>query len=169
VIQAIKDIFEIPTHDIFGAAEDEKSVAPGVRHRPPRILLAEDDAEMRRCLAQAFRKADFEVEEAEHGTRVLDYIVSWLITGEGLDIDLVVSDIRMPGADGLRLLTALRSHRHDLPVILITAFGNPETHIEAKLRGAAAVLDKPFAFAELLAAVRGALANREPTNPRKSS
>lgn len=141
--------------EVFGAADD--GMPPRVKRRTPRILVAEDDEEMRRFLSEALRRAGYAVVEAEHGIRVLDYIASGIIAGDGLDADLVISDIRMPGADGLRLLTALRSHRHNLPVILITAFGNPETHCEALRRGARAVIDKPFEFDALLAHVRRAL------------
>lgn len=113
--------------------------------------------EMRRFLVEALRKARYDVIEAKDGFRVVDYMGACLITGDQLDVDLVISDIRMPGVDGLRLLSALRSHDHHLPVILITAFGNPETHAEAKLRGAMAVVDKPFEFSVLLAMVRRVL------------
>lgn len=149
---------------IFGAEELAAAAAMNAGHRPPRILLAEDDVEMRRYLAQAFRKSKFEVVEAEHGNAVLDYIVEAVVAGTGLDFDAVVTDIRMPGADGLRVLSALRSQRRDLPVVLITAFGNPETHEEARLRGARAVIDKPFEFHELLAVVRAALAMDGPAD-----
>jgi len=136
----------------------EAERAPAELERGPhRILLAEDDVEMRRYLAAALRNADYEVVEAEHGVRVLEYMAAGPFVGDGLDVDLVISDIRMPGADGLRLVSALRSRRHDLPVVLITAFGNPETHREAKLRGARAVIDKPFEIGELLGTVRRAL------------
>lgn len=139
---------------MFGSEEEPRLYARPVKKRAPRILLAEDDVEMLRYLEEALGKAGYEVIVAEHGIRALDYIAASLITGERIDVDVVVSDIRMPGADGLRLLSALRSHDHSLPVILITAFGNAETHAEASRRGAAAVLDKPFAFSELLALIR---------------
>jgi len=160
MIQVIDEVFMTQAPDIFGAAEFQEPapMRTNTKHRPPRILLAEDDVEMRRYLAEAFRSANFEVVEAEDGTRVLDYIATRAIGCKGLDVDLVVSDIRMPGANGLHLLSTLRSHRHDLPVVRITAFGNPEPHEEARLRGALAVIDKPFDFDELLAVVRGALA-----------
>jgi DNA-binding NtrC family response regulator len=133
--------------------------------RPPRILLAEDDLEMRRFLAESLRGAGYEVVEVENGFGVMDYIAARLIAGTGIDIGLVVSDIRMPGVDGLRLLSGFHSHDSSLPVILITAFGNPETHAEAKRRGALAVMDKPFDVDELLALIRRVLPLAGPTPP----
>lgn len=143
--------------DFIGAAGHKERVPMGLKQRQPRILLAEDDLEMRRYLAEKLRKAEFQVTEAEHGIRVLDYLATSICAGGGLDTDLVISDVRMPGADGLQLLTALRSYRPDLPVVLITAFGNPQLHEEALLRGAHAVVDKPFDFDDLLEIVRQAL------------
>lgn len=169
MIQVLDEAFVMNDSAIFGAEELNAAAAINPGRRPPRILLAEDDVEMRRYLAQAFRKARFEVVEAEHGARVLDYIVETVVAGTGLDVDAVVSDIRMPGADGLCLLSALRSHRRDLPVVLITAFGNPETHEESRLRGARAVIDKPFEFDELLAVVRAALATGGPADAQSQS
>ena len=127
------------------------------RHRPRRILLAEDDEVMRRYLTEALRKAGFIVLAVRNGYGMLDFISSGLASKTGIEFDLAISDIRMPGANGLRVLSALHSHCPGLPVILITAFGNPETHEEAKLRGAVAVLDKPFSFRELLATLQYAL------------
>jgi DNA-binding NtrC family response regulator len=131
--------------------------APSVAQRTRRILLAEDDTEMRRYLSEALRKLQYEVVEAKNGRHVLDYIVINRAVGDGLNFDLVISDVRMPGANGLQILSAVRAHDPALPVILITAFGNPELHAEAGLRGARAMIDKPFEFDELLQKVRSAL------------
>lgn len=70
-------------------------------------------------------------------------------------IDLLICDVRIPGVTGLSLLEELREWRptHELPVILITAFGSPEVHARARKLGASTVLDKPFPISALLAAV----------------
>jgi DNA-binding NtrC family response regulator len=73
-------------------------------------------------------------------------------------VSIIVSDIRMPGLDGLGLLTALRCASWTTPVILMTAFGSSETHEEAARLGAV-VLDKPFDLERL-----GALAERVATS-----
>ena len=63
--------------------------------------------------------------------------------------DLVVTDVQMPGATGMRVLSHVRRAHPTVPVILITAFGSAELHAQAKRLGAATVLDKPFDLAEL--------------------
>ena len=157
-MNAVSDILaDTVVPDIFGVAEDPKPNPPPTRRRPPRILLAEDDLEMRRCLAEALRKASYKVVEAVDGDRAVNFITTCLIATDGIGIDLVISDVRMPGIDGLHLLSVLRTQVPGLPVILITAFGNPELHKEARLRGAVAVIDKPFAFETLIGLVRHVL------------
>ena len=69
----------------------------------------------------------------------------------------IVSDICMPGLTGLDLLAALRCTRFEIPVILITAFGDEEVRAEARSLGATAVLDKPFNLDELPAALQKAM------------
>lgn len=124
-----------------------------------RVLLAEDDVAMRRLLAQSMRRAGYQVQEAEDGLHTVTFLNSWRANKQNFP-DLVVSDIRMPGADGLYILSALRRIAPHVPVILITAFGFDETHVEARRRGAWKVIDKPFAISELLDVMRRALMNR---------
>jgi len=113
--------------------------------RKPRVLLAEDDDPMRRLLANALRGDGFEVIEASSGAELVERIRTHLIhPKDGRTVDLIISDIRMPWASGLTVLEGLRRHNRATPVILITAFGDQETHLEAKRLGAAAVFDKPF-------------------------
>jgi two-component system C4-dicarboxylate transport response regulator DctD len=96
---------------------------------------------------------------------VIDYIGMCAIVGGGLNLDLVISDIHMAGADGLRILSGLHSHDPRLPVILITAYGNPEVEAEAMRRGALAVLEKPFDVDQLLALLRQRLQREQPAPP----
>jgi DNA-binding NtrC family response regulator len=77
----------------------------------------------------------------------------------------IVSDVRMPGATGLVVLEGVQLFDELPPMILITAFGDKETHAEAHRLGAAATLDKPFAASELLAKVRE-VAPPGPARPR---
>jgi len=113
--------------------------------RRARVLIAEDDAEMRKLLAHVVRAEGHEVIEAPDGRRLLAYLQSAMMSdGAGLP-DLIVSDIRMPGYSGLDVLMAVREASLDVPVVLITAFGDPQTHNEAFELGAA-VLDKPFSL-----------------------
>ena len=115
------------------------------RH-PRHVLLAEDDPEMRELMAWALRRDGYEVQEVGDGNEVLQ--VLGLVEGEDGGPDLLVSDVRMPGLSGLEVLERLRRSRDDLPVILVTAFGDLETHAKAQRLGAE-VLDKPFDLDDL--------------------
>jgi len=122
-----------------------------------RVLLAEDDDDLRFLLAGALRKDGYEVLEARDGAELLAQLrgvlpsnTSWTAsTPPPAPPDVVVSDVMMPGATGLEVLTAVHRAQIGTPVVLITAFGAPETHAEARRLGAVAVLDKPFELADL--------------------
>jgi CheY-like chemotaxis protein len=124
-----------------------------------RVLLVEDDDEMRRLLRSVLQADGYEVVEATTGTDgVIIIYDSWGgARGGGQPLDLIVSDIRMPGWTGLELLDMVRRTHLGVPVMLITAFGAPETHEEAKRLGARAVLDKPFDLADFRATVAALL------------
>jgi two-component system cell cycle response regulator CpdR len=128
--------------------------------RPFRILVAEDDAEMRRLVTDALRDDGYEVIELADGGRLLVDIAARLkAEPRGDDIDLIVSDIRMPVCTGLQILEALRQAHWRTPVILMTAFGDEATRKQAEsLR--AVLFDKPFDLDDL----RTAVANMLPTD-----
>lgn len=126
--------------------------------RRPRVLIAEDDPEMRSLIAAALRRARCEVIEAKNGYEMLDELCSGLFN-PGVDppADLIISDLRMPGVTGLSLLAGLRSAGWHTPFILITAYGGPEIHLEALRQGADACIDKPFDLEHLRAVVQSVL------------
>lgn len=121
----------------------------------PQILLAEDDREMRVLLAAALRHAGYGVIECSDGVELLEHLGSYILPGKEHEaVDLVISDIRMPGVTGLEILEGL-SRRGDFPpFILITAFGDVETHAIAEHCGALAMFDKPFDVDDLVDKVR---------------
>ena len=112
---------------------------------PARVLLAEDDRELRRLLAGVLRKQGYFVKEAGTGFELLEHLGS--LIRQNTAFDLIVTDIRMPGVTGLSVVEGLRNGhtrgRCGTPVILITAFGDEDTHAEARRLGAV-ILDKPF-------------------------
>ena len=122
----------------------------------PRILLAEDDGEMRTMLTQILGKAGYHVVECGHGWELLDHLGSFIIPDEypKKHYDLIISDIRMPGISGLSILQGMYETKHAPPIILITAFGDDKTHMEAERYGAAGLFDKPFDIDDLMAKVR---------------
>ena len=114
------------------------------KERPARVLLAEDDQEMRCILSSCLRKAGYDVFEVKDGDEFIEFLDITKLSNHLLESDIIVSDIRMPGSSGLEILSMLRSYDWKTPVILITAFGSTETHAEAMRLGASAVFDKPF-------------------------
>lgn len=129
--------------------------------RTRRILLAEDDSEMRRLLASALARDGCEVIEARDGHELLTYIgavpARALRSRDIAAVDLIISDVRMPGHTGLEVLAGLRRADWATPFILLTAFGSDEVHREAQRLGAAAICDKPFEMNQLMATVSALL------------
>jgi CheY-like chemotaxis protein len=132
----------------------ESPVAQAAEACRPCILLAEDDPAMRALIASMLEQEGYEVVEACDGHEVLSRLEA-VRTQPPLSTPpaLIVSDIRMPAYSGLDLLAILRCAACPVPVILITAFGDEETHAEARELGATAVLDKPFDLDDLRALV----------------
>lgn len=107
-----------------------------------RVLVAEDDPEMRALVAQTLREAGVEVELACDGHELRARL-------DDLNADAVISDVRLPGWSGLSALGWLGLNRPEIPVILITGFGDAITHARARQLGAVAVYDKPLDVIEL--------------------
>jgi len=123
-----------------------------------RVVIAEDDQAMRHMLANAFRRDDYDVIEAKNGAELLHLVGALLIEQRnGVSVDLVVSDLRMPFVSGLDVLAHVRRASQTMPFILITAFGDELTHAEAERLGASVVFDKPFDVNALRARARDLL------------
>jgi DNA-binding response OmpR family regulator len=124
-----------------------------------RILLAEDNYEMCRLIASTLRKAGYEVTMCANGINLIEHLGTFPPNGKEESYALVITDIRMPGITGMEILAGLRRAEGVPPIILITAFGDAETHRRAAELGAVAVLDKPFEMGTLLRVVRKTLAH----------
>ena len=125
--------------------------SPGKAKGRPRILLAEDDDEMRTLLARVLYADGYAVAECRDGIDLFGRIEPFVVREVPLDVDAIVSDICMPGLTGLEILEDLHDRAGFPPVILITAFGDKGIHARAERAGVAAMLDKPFGIDELLA------------------
>jgi len=134
------------------------AVEPAFTRR--RVLLAEDSTEMRRLIASALRAEGYDVTEAGDGMQLLDLIEAAARQGAPGRYAAVVSDIRMPWLTGMDVMAVLDAAAWSTPVILITAFGDEETHAEGRQLGAAAVLDKPFEMDVLTATLSRVIAER---------
>jgi putative two-component system response regulator len=115
-----------------------------------RILVIDDEPIVRMLVAEI-------LEAAGHDVAVADSAEQALAIFEAEELELVVSDVVMPGLSGLELLETVRARTASLPVILITGAGTYETLSEALARGAAGLVTKPFSHAELQSAVAEAL------------
>jgi DNA-binding NtrC family response regulator len=122
-----------------------------------RLLIAEDDADMRDLLQEVLEEMGYETVVAADGRTALEQI-----DREREMIDLLVTDVRMPEVTGDELLTAMRAKRAEAPVIVITAFGTVEQAVEMVKAGAFQYLTKPLKMGELLQTVKQALERSAP-------
>lgn len=113
----------------------------------PTILIVEDDAATRRLYKFLLMNGGYAVLEAEDGVVALEQIIQH-------PCDMVITDMNMPRMDGLDLIKAIRKDHGDLYVILITAFGTPDTQKHAERIGANDYMSKPFDFEELEQRIR---------------
>ncbi|RMF87340.1 MAG: sigma-54-dependent Fis family transcriptional regulator [Nitrospirae bacterium] len=119
------------------------------------MLVVEDDASAREACRILLEDAGYRVEVAGGGEEA----VQWLERAGG-QVDLVLTDLRMPGMSGLDLLEAVQRCHPQLPVAMMTAHGSSRQEQEAYARGVRAFIPKPFTEEELLAAVEQALDRR---------
>ena len=110
------------------------------------ILIVDDEADVADLFRQRFRR------EARQGTYVLHFALSGEEALEKLDHEIapqlivILSDINMPGMDGLALLREVKTRRPDLPVMMVTAYGDDERRRRASEYGAAEFITKPVDF-----------------------
>jgi len=120
---------------------------------PGRILFIDDDPAGREVALYNLRKAGYEVTAAEDGAGGLSAFAA-------TPFDLVITDLKMPGIPGMEVLRKIRAGSPDVPVLVITAFGNVETAVAAMKEGAYDFIGKPFHRDQLLLAVSKALDRR---------
>ncbi|MBS3957385.1 MAG: sigma-54-dependent Fis family transcriptional regulator [Clostridiales bacterium] len=121
-----------------------------------RVLVVDDEKNMRWVLAQALEGEGFEVVQAADGKEALAAVA------EG-EPDVMVLDHRMPRPDGMEVLRRLRAQGSTFPIIMLTAHGNVAQAVEAMKAGASEYLTKPFDLEELKLAIEKALAVRDLT------
>lgn len=112
------------------------------------ILVVEDDAAMQELIKEFLQRQGYETSVFRSASRALE-IVHAAAKGGHPAIDLVISDINMPQMDGFEFLKLTRLALPNVPVILITAFGNRVTEKAALKEGAVAYLNKPFGLSQL--------------------
>src|SRR5436309_495584 len=122
----------------------------------PRVLIVDDDAALLQALPETLRlrMCQVTVDTAESAAAALDLIAA-------RDYDTIVTDIKMPGMDGLALLAEIRTRRPDTPILMITGHGEHALAIQALRRGAYDFIQKPIERDYFVASLRRAIQKRE--------
>ena len=129
------------------AAAPQKAGQPTGR---PRVLVVDDEASIRDLLAKTLALAEYDVDLAPDGRTALDRL-------RIIPYDLLITDLKMPGVDGLSVIREARRLKADLPVIIITGFSTEASAIEAVNLGVSGYLTKPFRVPRVLATAAKAL------------
>ncbi|MFQ3598183.1 MAG: response regulator transcription factor [Chloroherpetonaceae bacterium] len=123
------------------------------------ILLVEDDRRLSESLIRALSESGFEVSYAQDAEHVLMQLSQ-------LRVDLVITDIMLPGINGIELCKRLKAQQPALPVIMLTALGETDDKLSGFNAGADDYLSKPFDFRELLARIHARLKARQTPSPQ---
>jgi excisionase family DNA binding protein len=127
--------------------------APRVAAPPtgrPRVLVVDDEATIRDLLAKTLALAEYDVDLAPDGRNALERL-------RIIPYDLLITDLKMPGVDGLTVIREARRLKADIPVIIITGYSTEASAIEAVNLGVSGYLTKPFRVPRVLAAAAKAL------------
>ncbi|MBI2115480.1 MAG: sigma-54-dependent Fis family transcriptional regulator [candidate division NC10 bacterium] len=118
-----------------------------------RVLIVDDEEQMRELLAKVLEKNGYQVAAAGDGAQALALL-------EKEPVDLVVTDVRMPGLGGMEALKSIKELNPDIIVIIMTAFGSIDQAVQAVKEGAYDYINKPFKIDEMLLTIGKALEER---------
>ena len=127
--------------------EEAPTSADSIGTETVRIVVADDDDDIRDLVATTLRLDGYEVSEAGDGIALLDIVAS------SNPPHVIICDVRMPGIDGLTMLAALRRVGSRVPIIMMSAYCSSETRDEARTGGADVFFTKPFDMDDLRTAV----------------
>jgi len=116
----------------------------------PRVLVVDDEATIRDLLSKTLALAEYDVDLAPDGRTALERL-------RMIPYDLLITDLKMPGVDGLAVIREARRLKADIPVIIITGFSTEASAIEAVNLGVSGYLTKPFRVPRVLAVAAKAL------------
>jgi CheY-like chemotaxis protein len=119
------------------------------------VLLVDDEPENLRSLGELLARFGYEVIEKSDAPSALLSLI------ERADVDLVITDYRMPGMDGLEFVRRLREKLPRMPIIMLTAYGAVETYLKSLSLGVFEYVNKPVKAADLGRIVRAAIDNSE--------
>ncbi len=120
----------------------------------PRILIAEDEDTIRQVLEAALKREGYEITSTSDAEQAIDVLLR-------SSMDLIITDLHLPGASGIDLLKKARSISAEIPVIVMTAFGTIQSAVDAMRAGAYDYLTKPVHLYELQALVKRALQHQK--------
>lgn len=127
------------------------------------VLVVDDERSMRDFLKILLEKEGHRVCTADNGNNGITILADQ-------DIDVVISDIRMPGMTGIELLEAIKEQSPEMPVIMITAFASPDDAVMAMKNGAFDYISKPFNVDEIKSVIESATSKTsQPIKPRELS
>jgi len=121
----------------------------------PRILVVDDEQAVRDLLSKTLTMADYDVDSADDGPSAIEKM-------RAVEYDLLITDLKMPGMDGLSVIREARKLIADLRVIIITGYSTEASAIEAINLGVSGYLTKPFRLPRILAAAARALGEPVP-------
>ena len=137
-----------PRQGRTGAAPGRTAAIPTAGR--PRVLVVDDEAAIRDLLSKTLALAEYDVDLAPDGRTALERL-------RIIPYDLLITDLKMPGVDGLAVIREARRLKADIPVIIITGFSTEASAIEAVNLGVSGYLTKPFRVPRVLAAAAKAL------------
>jgi FixJ family two-component response regulator len=114
----------------------------------PRVLIVDDEAALRRQVMVGLAQHGYEVDECEEGLSALSKIKA--AESRQNPFGCVILDVRLPDIDGIKILSVIRSIYSDLPVVVITGYGNEDMVNAVQSQGGSVYLDKPFEVDELV-------------------
>lgn len=123
--------------------------------QPPSILLAEDDDDFRSLLEDTLSHHGFAVKPCADGLQLLDEIVGCVFHDVNPP-DLILTDVQMPGVDALQIVQGLRTLGWDMPVVVVSAFGDDDLRARVRTLGAY-YFDKPVSLTDLESGIEFAL------------
>jgi excisionase family DNA binding protein len=146
-------------HDIdvwLEGARSTNSSPADVSAERPKVLVVDDEEAIRNLVASTLSTADYEVDTAPDGPSAVDRL-------KNTDYDLLITDLKMPGMDGLSVIREARRKSAEMPIIIITGFSTEASAIEAINLGVCGYLTKPFRLPRVLAVAARALGEPAPS------
>jgi len=143
-------------HDIDAWLNGNRSnTKPGGGLERPRVLVVDDEQTVRDLVAKTLTMADYDVDTAPDGPSALDRL-------RAAEYDLLITDLKMPGMDGLSVIREVRRRTAELPIVIITGYSTEASAIEAINLGVSGYLTKPFRLPRVLAVAARALGEPVP-------